>query len=134
MADRVEVVCDPCPPAGQPVPRKNKVRAALLLGEHARRRGDPNRGGAAGGKPLMTAYRQEALRCAALLHRRSGGPLSVALLREEAEAPNAGRLLYRNVYGWFEPAGRGLYRLTEEGVRGLETFSDKRVAMEAAVS
>ena len=44
-AERVEVVCDPCPPAGQRLPRKNKARAALLLGEHARRRGDPNRGG-----------------------------------------------------------------------------------------
>jgi hypothetical protein len=63
LAERVEVVCDPCPPAGQRLPRRNKGRAALLLGEHARRRGDPNRGGT-GGKPLLTAYRQEALRCA----------------------------------------------------------------------
>src|SRR4051812_48175667 len=121
VAERVEVVCDPCPPAGQHLPRKNKVRAALLLGEHARRRGDPNRGGT-GGKPLVTAYRQEALRCAGLLHRQGGGPLPVAQLRKEAEAPNAARLLYRNVYGWFEPAGRGLYRITEEGLRGLELF------------
>jgi hypothetical protein len=44
-----------------------------------------------------------------------GGPLPVAQVREEAGAPNAARVLYRNVYGWFEPAGRGLYRLTEEG-------------------
>ena len=58
----------------------------------------------------------------------------MALLREQAEAPNAARILYRNVYGWFEPAGRGLYRLTEEGVRGLEAFVDDRVATEAAVS
>ena len=55
----------------------------------------------------MTAYRQEALRCAALLHQQGGGPMPVALLREQAEAPNATRILYRNVYGWFEPAGRG---------------------------
>jgi hypothetical protein len=122
-AERVEVVCDPCLPAGLRLPRKNKARVALLLGEHARRRGDPNRGGAAGGKPLLTAYRQEALRCALFLHQQGGGPLAVALVREQAEAPNAARLLYRNVYGWFEPAGRGLYRLTEEGVRGLEVFA-----------
>lgn len=52
--------------AGLRLPRKNKARAALLLGEHASRRGDPNPGGAAGGKPLLTAYRQEALRRAGL--------------------------------------------------------------------
>ena len=129
---RVEVVCDPGPPAGQRLPRRNKARAALLLGEHARRRGDPNRGGTTGGRPLLTAYRQEALRCAAILHQQGGGPLPVARLREEAEAPNAARLLYRNVYGWFEPAGRGQYRITAEGLRGLELFAGDGVATEAA--
>ena len=126
------MVCDPGPTAGQRLPRRNKARAALLLGEHARRRGDPNRGGTTGGRPLLTAYRQEALRCAAILHQRGGGPLPVARLREEAEAPNAARLLYRNVYGWFEPAGRGQYRITAEGLRGLELFAGDGVATEAA--
>ena len=50
-----------------------------------------------GGRPLLTAYRQEDLRCAAILHQQGGGPLPVARLREKAEAPNAARLLYRNV-------------------------------------
>ena len=129
---RVEVVCKPCCPAGQRLPRKNKARAALLAGEHARRRGDPNWGGTSGGKPILTAYRQEALRCATILHQQGGGPLAVARLREEAEAPNAARLLYRNVYGWFEPAGRGQYRITEEGRRGLELFAGDGVTIEAA--
>jgi hypothetical protein len=134
-AERVEVVCDPCPPVGLRLPHKNKARAALLLGEHARRRGDPNRGGGTtGGKPLLTAYRQEALRCAAFLHLQGGGPLPVAILREEAEAPNAARLLYRNLDGWFELAGRGLCRVTEEGVRGLKAFADYGVMVEPAVS
>ena len=57
----------------------------------------------------------------------------MALLREQAEAPNATRILYRNVYGWFEPAGRGLYRITEEGVRGLEAFAGDAVVAEPAV-
>ena len=43
-AELVEVVCDPCPPAGRRLPRKNKARTILLLGEHARRRGDPKSG------------------------------------------------------------------------------------------
>ena len=56
----------------------------------------------------------------------------MARLREEAEAPNAARLLYRNVYGWFEPAGRGQYRITAKGLRGLELFAGDGVATEAA--
>ena len=56
----------------------------------------------------------------------------MARLREEAEAPNAARLLYRNVYGWFEPTGRGQYRITAEGLRGLELFAEDGVATEAA--
>jgi hypothetical protein len=116
----VEIVLDPEP---YRLPRRNKARAARLLREHARRQGDPTRGGGTGGKPIVTAYRQEALRCAWLLHRNGGGPLTVETLREGAAAPNAGRLLYRNVYGWFEPAGREIYRLTAEGERGLATFA-----------
>ena len=58
--------------------------------------------------------------------------MPVARLREEAEAPNAARLLHRNVYGWFEPVGRGRYRITAEGLRGLELFAGDEVATEAA--
>jgi hypothetical protein len=105
------------------VPRRNMCRARRILAEHARRRGDPNAGGARGGVRLITAYRQEALRCAAALHAAPGGvPLPVRAVRDGAEAPNAGRILYRNVYGWFEPAGRDLYRLTECGARALAEF------------
>jgi hypothetical protein len=101
-------------------PRRNRLRAARVLAEHARRRGDPTPGGRPGGVRQMTAYRQRALRCAAVLHRAPGGnPLPVRAVREAAAAPDAGRILYRNVYGWFEPAGRDLYRLTERGVREL---------------
>jgi hypothetical protein len=52
----------------------------------------------------------------------------VAQVREEAGAPNAARVLYRNVYGWFEPAGAGLYRLTEEGGKGLMVFRGRFAA------
>jgi hypothetical protein len=119
---RVEVVLDPVPCR---VPRRNKARAGLLLREHARRQGDPSPGGRSGGQPTVTAYRQEALRCAELLHRSGGGPLAVADVRDRAAAPDAARILYRNVYGWFEPAGRGLYRLTEEGRIGLDRFAGR---------
>lgn len=101
-------------------PRRNRLRAARVLAEHGRRRGDPTPGGRPGGVRQMTAYRQRALRCAAVLHGApGGGPLSVRAVRDAAAAADAGRILYRNVYGWFEPAGRDLYRLTDVGLRDL---------------
>lgn len=115
----VEVLAEPLGPPRR-LPRRNAARARAIIAEHARRQGDPNPGGVRGGVRLVTAYRQEALRCAAVLHASPGGaPLPVRAVRERAEAPNAGRILYRNVYGWFEPAGRDLYRLTECGARAL---------------
>jgi hypothetical protein len=116
-------VLDPGPPGRSP--RRNAARAALVRREHARRLGDPNRGGTPGGVRLITAYRQAALRCAAALREAGGGPLSVRAVREGAGAEEAGRILYRNVYGWFEPVGRDLYRLTEHGARELAALGPR---------
>jgi hypothetical protein len=43
----------------------------------------------------MTAYRQRALACAARLRAGAGRPRDL-----RAVAPDAGRILGRNVYGW----------------------------------
>lgn len=112
---KVEVVADPVPY----VPRRNRRSAALLLGEHARRRGDPSTGGTTR-RPVMTAYRQEALRCATLLE--ANGPMTLAALRATGDVPAAAKILQRDVYGWFERRGRGLYALSEGGRAGLERF------------
>lgn len=114
----VEVVLDPVPYA----PRKDRRRADLLLGEHARRVGDPNRGGSSTRVPMVTAYRQEAMRCAELLATR--GPMTLAAMRAAAEIPNAGRIVQKDHYGWFQRVGRATYALTAEGVRGLDRFRD----------
>jgi len=111
----VEVVLDPVPYR----PRKNKTRAALLLGEHQNRRGDPNRGG---GRrvPIVTAYRQEALRCVQLL---DGEAASIAALRGTGLVPHVASILQRDVYGWFQRERRGVYAATENGKRALKTFA-----------
>jgi hypothetical protein len=101
----VEVLAEPAPYR----PRPNLKRRALLLREHGRRRGDPTQGGAAR-TPIMTAYRQQALACATALE---AGPRRPRDLR--AVAPEAGRILLRNVYGWFERVARGRYGLTASG-------------------
>jgi hypothetical protein len=60
----------------------------------------------------MTAYRQEAVRCAALL---AAGPMSLRAMRASGEVPNAGRIVRDNVYGWFERVDRGVYGLSPRG-------------------
>ena len=62
----------------------------------------------------MTAYRQRALACAEWMRE---GPRRPRDLREVA--PDAGCILLRNVYGWFEREGRGVYRLSKMGEAGL---------------
>ena len=114
VKERVDIVLDPAPYR----PRKNPRRVGRLLGEHARRVGDPNRGGSSTRVPLMTAYRQEALRCAGLLAKN--GPMKVAALKLAAEAPKAAAILSQDHYGWFERVERGIYGLTPKGRDGLE--------------
>lgn len=119
---RVEVLLDPLPYQ----PRKNTKRVGRLLGEHARRVGDPNQGGSTR-QPIVTAYRQEALRCASLL--ATHGPMKLAALRTAGCSRNIGRILRQDVYGWFERTGHATYGLTPEGQRGLERFGMSSAAI-----
>jgi hypothetical protein len=107
--DRVDILVQP--PIGPS--RPNKRLRSRLVDEHRRRQGDPTAGGSTR-EPIMTAYRQQALACAAAL---SFGPRRPRDLK--AGLPNAPQILARNVYGWFERAGRGVYMLTEAGRRAL---------------
>ncbi len=112
---RVEVLLDPIPYR----PRLRARRLGQLLGEHARRVGDPNRGGV-NKTPLVTAYRQEALRCALLI--RDTGTAKLRVLRETGLVPNAPRILQRDVYGWFHRVERATYGLTERAEKDLARF------------
>ena len=105
----VEVLAEPGPYR----PRPDAKRRGRLLEEHRRRRGDPALGGSSR-TPVMTAYRQRALSCAAALRH---GPRRPRDLR--AAAPDAAAILLRNVYGWFEREGRGVYRLAPAGAVAL---------------
>ncbi|WP_186418585.1 DUF2161 family putative PD-(D/E)XK-type phosphodiesterase [Bosea sp. CS1GBMeth4] len=96
-----------------PAPRTNPRRRSRLVEEHRRRRGDPAAGGSTR-KPIMTAYRQQALACAAAM---KAGPQRPRDLKPSC--PDAQKILHRNVYGWFERSERGLYALTETGRRAV---------------
>ncbi len=106
--DHLEVHCDPAPYA----PRKSKTRKAALLKEFAKREGDPNNGGATR-QGLVTAYRQDALRCASLLAKI--GPTKGAIVARETGVEKATRLMADNHYGWFARVEKGIYDLTDAG-------------------
>lgn len=71
----------------------------------------------------MTAYRQQALICAEALF---DGPLRPRDLRPGA--PDAGKILLGNVYGWFERVSNGVYQLTEAGRQTVARQRELRVA------
>jgi hypothetical protein len=110
---RVDILVHPEPYR----PRPNKPERKRLLNEHAKRRGDPTGGGSTR-QPIMTAYRQQALDCAAALRE---GPKKPRELRPVA--PDAASILQRNVYGWFERIERGIYQLTEPGEAALKRWT-----------
>ena len=103
---------DPAPYA----PRKIQARTTRLLREFMRREGDPNTGGAPRGG-VVTAYRQDALRCAAYL--RAQGPSKAAVVAAAVGVANARRILADDHYGWFDRVARGVYALTPNGRRAL---------------
>ena len=107
--DQVEVLLSP---AALP-PRKDPRRRSRLVDEHQRRRGDPAAGGSTR-KPIMTAYRQEALACAAAM---TDGPRRPRDLKPTM--PKVVKILRRNVYGWFVRAEHGVYDITDSGRAAL---------------
>lgn len=104
-----------------PMPRNNPKRRSRLMREHQKRRGDPALGGSTRA-PVMTAYRQQALACAAALE---AGPLRVRDLR--MGMPEAGKILLSNVYGWFERLDRGVYGLTDAGREALRRWPQEHM-------
>lgn len=95
------------------MPRKNPRKRSRLVTEHKKRKGDPALGGSTRA-PIMTAYRQQALACAAALR---DGPLRPRDLKPVT--PSAATILRGNVYGWFERIDRGIYALTAAGMEAL---------------
>ena len=105
----VEVIVEPAPWR----PRRDPKRRSRIVEEHRKRRGDPATGGSTR-RPIMTAYRQQALDCARALATAAGRPRDL-----KPTMPDAPKILQRNVYGWFERVERGRYGLTTLGRAAL---------------
>ena len=110
---QVEVLVSPT----APMPRKNTHRRSRLVEEHRSRRGDPAEGGGSR-TPIMTAYRQRALACAAALAQGLRRPRDL-----KASIPDAYNILHRNVYGWFVAIERGVLRPDRDGSEGASALA-----------
>ena len=106
---KVEVLVEPVPWR----PRHDAKRRSKIVDEHRRRKGDPALGGSTR-QPIMTAYRQQALACAAALAQAPARPRDL-----KPTMPDAPKILLGNVYGWFDRVERGIYKLSEAGKSAL---------------
>ncbi len=102
-------------------PRKDSRRVKALALEFQRRSGDFNVGGSTR-RPLVTAYREEALRIAECL-QQAAGPAKVKAVRAATGVVKAATILQDNHYGWFERISLGVYRLTPAGSEGLAAYA-----------
>jgi hypothetical protein len=102
-------------------PRRNPKKRSRLVAEHVRRKGDPTAGGSTRA-PIMTAYRQQALACAAAM------ALAPRRIRDlKPEIPRAANILRDNFYGWFARIDRGVYGLTDAGRAALKRWPQQPV-------
>lgn len=111
---KVDIIVEPVPWR----PRRDPKRRSRIIEEHRKRRGDPTIGGSTR-KPIMTAYRQQALDCARALALSPGRPRDL-----KTTLPDAPKILQRNVYGWFERIERGRYGLTALGRAELSRWAE----------
>ena len=111
----VEVHLDP----GPYNPRQIKLKRERLLREFAKRSGDPNLGGADRRQGIVTAYRQDAIRCAA--HLADAGPSRGAVVARETGVERATTMMANNHYGWFQRVETGIYDVTEAGRSAAKT-------------
>ena len=119
----VVAVLDPAPYR----PRLDTGRRTRLLREFAERVGDPETGGSTS-RQRLTAYRQDAVRCARELTNER--VLKVSVIRERAEVSRAGPILRDNHYGWFERVKTGHYELSPSGKRDMIRWSDALESLE----
>lgn len=107
-------------------PRQSKARRERLLGEFQRRVGDPNTGGQTR-TTVMTAYRQDALRCLKMLS--DDGPSKASDVAKATGVNRARTIMADDHYGWFERVERGIYAVTPRGEQAAADHADDLEAL-----
>ena len=95
---------------------KNRKKRERLQAELEQRQVDANVGGMTRRK-IMTAFREKSIRLACLLERE--GQVSMASLRERGMEDCVG-ILSRNYDKWFKRVEKGVYTLSDKGLKALE--------------
>jgi len=122
----IEEALSPEVPGG--VRRAPKKRTAIAKELHNRRT-DGNVGGTRG-VPLLTAYREAALKLAVLID--TYGPMKPKELREKGgHEKKTVSILNANFYRWFERMEGGRYALTEQGKAALLTYEQTAAVFRA---
>lgn len=119
-SQKVTVVCDP----STYQPKQIKERNGRLLAEFQQRVGDPNNAGASTRLGTVTAYRQKAITIAAYLQQN--GTSKAAEVAKQLAEPNSRSILYRNVYGWFDGFGKGMYGLSPRGANEITQWQQRQ--------
>lgn len=112
----VEAHLDPAPYK----PRQSSVKKQRLLREFNKRVGDPNLGGK-NKSTIVTAYRQDALRCLKWLSRQ--GPTKASDVAKQTQVDRARTIMAADHYGWFERHGRGIYAITPKGEAAVKEYA-----------
>lgn len=113
---KVKIRLDPLPYQ----PRGSTLRSHRLLAEFEHRVGNHNLGGTTR-EEIMTAYRQDALRCISVLNAEAA---ALCEIRESSGVARAATILQKNHYGWFERIQRGTYQLSPKGIQALEQYAE----------
>ncbi len=99
---------------------RSKVKRAAVKKEFSKRKTKMNVGGVHGTK-LITGYREDALVVLDSLCALGGESDTRTIHKQSGIAKTAG-ILRDNYYGWFVKAGKGLYKISDEGYNALEEF------------
>lgn len=115
---RVEVHLHPGPAPRQGRPARRRAILREIDGRYA----ELNRAGQTTHEERFSAYRQRAIRVAALLRESDRESVSPAELRARGAPDTVQQILSKNYYGWFDRISRGAYRLNAAGQRALERY------------
>ncbi len=109
-------------------PRRSAVKTQRLLKEFAKRVGDPNPGGKTR-RGLITAYRQDALRCLGYLAAQ--GPTKASNVAGATGVETARRIMADDHYGWFERVKTGIYAITPKGRAAMKDYQGELAKLAA---
>ena len=77
---------------------------------------------------LITAYRQDALKCVQLL--RKHGPTKASEVATKTGVEKARRLMADDHYGWFNRVRTGVYALSPRGVVAVAEYAEAIAALD----